>query len=150
MKYLNIAFVALFTLCMISCGGEKSKTTPEENIESMELEDTDEIVVEEIDETQYLEAAMNALENGDTELATTEIMNAVKSIKSYMGEIDDPSMAMTAIKELTKVVTALKSGVTMTTDDLKKTIMSLELFSEELDIDEEMIDQEEIDEELES
>ena len=66
MKYLNIAFVALFALCMISCGGEKSKNTSEENIESMEVEDTDEIVVEEADETEYLEAAMNALENGDT------------------------------------------------------------------------------------
>ena len=152
MKYLNIAFLVLFTFSIISCGGDKSKATAEEKIESMEIDDDeDEIIETESDETDYLEAAMTALETGDLNLAATEVLNAIKSIEGFMGELDDPSMATKAITELTTIVTALKSGTAMTADDLQKKIMSLELFSDdELEIDENEIDQEETDEELDS
>ena len=140
MKYHNIAFVALFSLCMVSCGGDKSKTTHVEDTESMEMDDEDENIE---DETEYLEAAMTALESGETELAITEIMNAITSIKSDLDKMDNPSMANAAISELTKIVTSMKSGTVTTVDELQKAIMSIELFSEDdMDIDEELIEEE--------
>lgn len=136
MKYLNIAFVTLFTLCMISCGGDKSKAIYAEDIETMEI-DEDEIIETETDETDYLEAAMTALETGDVNLVAYEIMNAVKSIERTMGEVDDPSVAKIAITELTKIATSIKSGTIMTADEFQKIILSLELFSDdELEIEE--------------
>ena len=141
MKYLNIAFLALFTLCMISCGGDKSKATNAEDIEPMEI-DEDEIIETETDETDYLEAAMTAFETGDVNLAAYEIMNAVRSIERTMGEVDDPSMAQIAITELTKIATSIKSGTIMTADEFQKTILSLELFSDdELEIYEKSIEE---------
>lgn len=136
MKYLNIAFLTLFTLCMISCGGDKSKATHAVDIEPMEI-DQDEIIETETDETDYLEAAMIALETGDVNLSAFEIMNAVRSIERSMGEEDDPSMAKIAITELTKIATSIKSGTIMTADEFQKIILSLELFSDdELEIEE--------------
>ena len=150
MKYLNIAFLAVFAISMISCGGEKAKNTAIEDAEKVQVKVADEILEIETDETEYLEAAMTSLENGDTASAASEIMNAIESIKSYMEEMDDTSVATTAITELTRIVTILKSGTVITADELQKSIQSLELFSDdELEIDEEEIE-EEFDEELES
>lgn len=138
MKYLNIAFVTLFTLCMISCGGDKSKAINVADIEPMEMdEEEDKIIETETDETDYLEAAMIALETGDVNLAAFEIMNAARSIERSMGEEDDPSMAKIAITELTKIATSIKSGTILTAEDFQKIILSLELFSgDELEIEE--------------
>lgn len=153
MNYLNIAFLAIFSICMISCGGEKSKITFIEETNPTEVTDEDEIIVEYEDETEHIEAAITALENGDKGLASTELMKAVNAIKSYIDELDEPSIATTAITELTKIANSIKGGASMTADQLQKSIMSLELFSEdELEIDVDDMDEEiieDIDEDFE-
>ncbi|MFT4535505.1 MAG: methionyl-tRNA synthetase [Saprospiraceae bacterium] len=141
MKYLNIAFVALFAFCMISCGGEKTKTTHITDSESMEIDDEDELLEDDIDETDFIEAAMAALDAGDTKLAVEEIMNAVTTINSYIGEMDDPSEAKDAVTQLTKLVTSIKNGTAMSSEDLEKAVLSIRLFSDdELELEEEIIE----------
>ena len=141
MKYLNIAFVLLFSLCMISCGGKKNnKSSHIEDVESLEI-DEDEIDEDDNDETDYIEAAITALEAGDTKSAVAEILNAVTTIKSYIGEMEDPSTAKAAITELTKIAKTIQGGAAMTADELRKAVLSLALFADdELDIDEEEIE----------
>ena len=141
MKYLNIAFVLLFSLCMISCGGKKNnKSSHIEDVESLEI-DEDEIDEDDNDETDFIEAAITALEAGDTKTAVAEILNAVTTIKSYIGETEDPSEENAAIAELTKIAKSIQGGTAMTADEFQKAVLSLALFADdELDIDDEEID----------
>lgn len=138
MKYITLTFLLLLIFSLVSCGGDKTKNTAtaielKDEVDAVELledEDFDDID-ESIDETDHLESAMTSLENGDTQSAAESIMNAVESMKEYMGEVDDTTMVTNAIDSLTKVATELKSGKIISSEDLQKVILSLALFSED-------------------
>lgn len=144
MKYLNLAFVALFSVCIISCG-EKSKTVQVEEIEAVEIDDEDELIDIESDESDYINSAIESLESGDTDKAVSELLNAITIIKDYTNEMDDPSEAKTAVVTLSNIVTDIKNGKVMSANDLQKTIFSMGFFADD-DMEDEDLDEESIDE----
>lgn len=142
MKYLNLTFIAVCVLIMVSCGGEAKKTTHIEEAESMEVDDNEMEDVQEEDESDFLEAAMNALDAGDNTKAVDRIMKAVDHIKSYVGEMDDPVHANNAIEALLDIVTKIKTGTKLTSDNLEEALLKLDFFSDDdLDIDDDEIDE---------
>lgn len=137
MKYLNLAVITAFMLIMVSCGGNAKKSSHIEESESVEegngeknnIDDEDDILEE--DENAYLTTAMEALDAGNTTLAVENIMKAVTDIKGYIGEMDDPAQANTAITTLLDIATKIKSGVKMSSEDLEKALSELAFFSED-------------------
>ncbi len=147
MKYLNLAVIAVLILAMISCG-EKAKTSSHvEEVESMEIDETNDTndndidyVIDE-DETEYLEAAMKALDAGDNEKAVVKILQAAEEIKGDLDEMDDPIHAKNAIESLLEFAAKIKSGTKMSGEELEKTMLKLEFFSDDdLEFDDEEID----------
>lgn len=124
--------------CLVACNGNTKQKTHIEASESMEVEDEP---IAESDEFEYLESAMNALEEGDMKLAAQNIMDAVDQIKGYIGEMDDPSEANAAITALIEIATKLKSGEKMTGDQLEEALLKFDFFSDDdLDFDDEELD----------
>lgn len=135
MKYQNLVFVASIMIGMVACNGNAKKTTHIEASESMEVEDE---LITESNEVEYLESAMNALEEGNSKRAVQKIMDAVNQINGYVGEMDDPSDAKIAISVLIDLAEKIKSGVKMTADDLEEALLKLDFFSEDdIDFDDE-------------
>lgn len=135
MKYLNLVVILL----LISCGEKSRKSAPTEESESMEvkvpIEINDDDIIDE-EEIDHLEAAMDALDNGNSDMAVEKIMLAVANIRSYVSEMDDPVHADNAIETLLELATKIKNGRKMSGDDLEEALLKLEMFSiDELDVD---------------
>lgn len=129
MKYLNLAYFAVLIACMVSCNNNSNQKSHVEETDSMEIEE--EIITDELDESEYLDAAMNALEAGNNNLAIDNVMKAIENIKGYIDEMDDPKDANYAIATLTDIASKLKTGSAMTKEDFQAAIMKLEYFSDE-------------------
>lgn len=138
MKYLNLVFAALLGFTMIACGGEKKAKEITENVgeaagDGVETLDVDEIL--ESDESDYLEAAIEALEAGDQTTAATQIMGAVASIKEYSSDVENPDMETSAmvteaVTELSKIAASLTAGTKMTAADLEKALGNMKFFAD--------------------
>jgi hypothetical protein len=123
----------MFTI--ISCKGETKKTSHIEEAESIEADDYE--ILEE-DELDFIDAAMDALDSGNSSKAAEKLMSAADQIKTYIGEMDDPKEANIAVARLIELAIKIKSGAKMTSDELQKTLLDLEFFSEDdLEIEDE-------------
>ena len=141
MKFLNLAFIAVFMFTMISCGGGAKKTTHIEEAESVEMDDNDDEDDLEEDESDYLQAAMDALNAGDSSKAVEKIIQAAEHIKGYVGEMDDPVNANNAIATLLEIATKIKTGTKMNAAELEEAVLKLDFFSEDdLELDDEEIE----------
>lgn len=143
MKYLNLVFAACIMFGLVACNGDAKKTTHIEASESMEVDDEP---ITESDEMEYLESAMNALDEGNNNLAAEKIMMAADQIKGDISEMDDPADAKTAITALIDLATKIKGGDKITADELEEALLKLAFFTEDdLNFDDEEAEADDLD-----
>ncbi len=148
MKLLNLTFVLCLASLLLSCQTKSKPLTHIEASESIEDQvseaiETEEDDIEEVDEVEYLEAAMNALEEEDYTMAAEKIMKAVSHIKGAIGEMDDPTNANNAVSKLIELATKLKIGTKMTADQLEEDLLKLDYFNDDdLEFEDEELDYE--------
>lgn len=149
MKFVNVLFMALFAMFITACNGEKSKAAIEQTAENTMIEeiieesgDSDTELGEEADEIEFLEYALEALENQNFSSAADFIMSAVASIKAYeIEDEDDQKEAEEAINGLTQIAEKLKSGSRLSAEEFENTVDQLVLFNDEDTITEEEIEE---------
>ena len=140
MKLLSSIFVFGLVIMLFSCNSESKDNAKTKEMESFETMDA----IDEADEFEYLESAMDALNEEDYKLATEKVLKAAVLIKGYIGEMDDPVYAENAVKALNGIADKLKNGKKMTADQLQESLLKLEYFSDDdLEIDEESVEEEE-------
>lgn len=135
MKYITLGLALLITFTIIACGGKKKSTLDLETKPLME--DNTDLEDEILDESDYINLAMEALEDQDVAYAKENLKEAINVMKEYMRNeyAHNDNVAKNTMQEvitsISQVIAKLDDGITISASELDSTLYNLPYFSDD-------------------